>query len=43
MTITYLTLEGYKKLEDELEYLRTTRRKKLQTVCAKRWKAMIWA
>jgi transcription elongation factor GreA len=29
MNITYLTREGYKKLEDELEYLRTVRRKEI--------------
>ncbi|HKZ43403.1 MAG TPA: hypothetical protein VJZ78_00005, partial [Anaerolineales bacterium] len=26
MANTYLTPEGYKKLQDELEYLRTTKR-----------------
>jgi transcription elongation factor GreA len=29
MSITYLTPEGYKKLEDELEFLRTVRRKEI--------------
>ncbi len=29
MNITYLTPEGYKKLEDELEYLRMTRRQEI--------------
>lgn len=29
MSVTYLTLEGYEKLEDELEYLRTVRRQEI--------------
>jgi transcription elongation factor GreA len=29
MSVTYLTREGYKKLEDELEYLRNVRRKEI--------------
>jgi len=29
MSITYLTLEGYQKLEEELEYLRTVRRQEI--------------
>jgi transcription elongation factor GreA len=29
MTTTFLTKEGYQKLADELEYLRTTKRKEV--------------
>jgi transcription elongation factor GreA len=29
MPVTYLTSEGYRKLQDELEYLRTTKRKEV--------------
>jgi hypothetical protein len=40
MPTSFLTREGYDKLQDERDQVRTARRQRLRTDCTKRWRAV---
>ena len=39
MTATFLTKEGFQKLQEELDHLRTAKRQEVADACTRQWKA----